>query len=162
MNMRIEWRDALSVDNNGPIDRDHKYLIKLINELGEFKAQSSRNIKFNDILSELKTYTIVHFAREEKLQKAANYPEHEDHKKEHHDLIHKLDVIISVAKKNIAENKSKEQAEVIFEQTQKFLKNWLLQHVVQHDLKMKDYVVKMQGEAKSLPDIEGSNKVETE
>ena len=75
--MKIQWRDALCIDN-GPIDADHKHLIGLINELLDLKAHSSRDEKFIEILNKLKAYTVVHFRREEELQKAAGFPRSEE------------------------------------------------------------------------------------
>ena len=151
--MKIMWRDALSVDN-GPIDADHKYLIELINELTGLEGTTSLDERFVEILGELKKYTKVHFRREEALQKAADFPECDEHEKEHADLERKLDAIIRVAKKEIDKGATRNQSKIILEQTQKFLKTWLLQHVIGHDLKMKDYVGRMKEKAKSMSPIE--------
>ena len=151
--MKIVWRDALCIDD-GPIDADHKYLIGLINGLIKLEGTASLDKNFVEILGDLKKYTKVHFRREESLQKAAGYPECDEHEKEHADLERKLDAIIRVAKKELDKGATRNQSKIILEQTQKFLKSWLLQHVIGHDLKMKDYVGRMKEKAKSMSPID--------
>ena len=152
--MKIQWRDELSVDNGGPIDADHKYLVSLINATLDLDKKPEREKLFIEILERLKIYAKVHFRREESLQKASGYPESENHKKEHVYLERKLDVIINVAKKEMAEKTSSQKSDLIFKQTQKFLNEWLIQHVIGHDLKMREYTSLMSEKAKELKSIE--------
>ena len=146
--MQIRWRDSLSIDC-GPIDADHKYLIDLINMFLIASEYASNNKEITEILGKLKIYTNIHFKREEALQKACNYPDYNNHKQEHSNLIRKLDDIIEGVNNN-----SSIQSEEKFLETRKFLITWLIKHVIGHDLGMKDYVDRMYEVAMDMPSID--------
>ena len=131
--MPIEWRTEMTVDN-GIIDDDHKFLIKTINTFETVINKKMDYLIVNKGLKLLKHYTIVHFQREEELQLHAQYLYYDAHIKEHKDLIKKLDTIIIKYEKNETIN-----SKFIME----FLKDWLIEHIINSDLRMKPYVSKM-------------------
>ena len=134
--MPIEWRDEMVVDN-GDIDNDHKFLIKTINTIETAMKKQMDDLVVNQGLRLLKHYTKVHFQREEELQLHAQYVYRDAHIKEHQELIKKLDDIteqykvigISITKKN----------SILLE----FLKDWLINHIINTDLRMRPFVSKM-------------------
>jgi len=87
--MLIVWRDQMSVDG-GSIDQDHRTLIGIINEFAATDATPAAIPVLEQILAKLDRYTQIHFEREEKLQRAINYPYHEAHRHAHNDLIRQL------------------------------------------------------------------------
>ena len=85
----MEWSEKFIVDN-GLIDNDHKFLIELINEFNENVPNFSKPEDMKPYLLSLKKYTQTHFAREERLQEAAQYNLRKEHRVEHRDMIAQL------------------------------------------------------------------------
>jgi hemerythrin len=78
-----------------------------------------------DVLKSLINYTSTHFAAEEKLMQANNYPAYEGHKKEHNQLVMQvLDV-----------QKQLQEGVVLSQPVMNFLKNWLETHIQGTDKK---------------------------
>ena len=136
--MPIQWRKEMAVDE-AIIDEDHRFLIDIVNK---FEAAISRRCDKCTIdvgLKSLKHYSLEHFKREEDLQRAAQYTFYDAHSHEHRDLIKKLDGIIvryhSASTGTDVEFVSKELSEL--------LRDWLVKHIIQSDLRMRPFVTKM-------------------
>lgn len=133
--MTVTWRDELSIDD-GPIDEDHKHLIAIIN--GFYRAAGRRvSVDVLDsALQYLKQYTLQHFQREEEIQTRIGYPFAEAHRREHRDLIRRLDQIVAEAR----QDKTRENPDTLTDNLFSLLKDWLLTHVVKADIRMKPYM----------------------
>lgn len=90
--MPIVWREAMSVDG-GIIDRDHQYLIEIINQFEMVAPDFGAVDQLTSILFKLETYTKRHFRREEELQRSINYPGCDAQRQEHLRLIGELSQI---------------------------------------------------------------------
>ena len=125
--MAILWRKELEIDG-ATIDEDHKFLINLINnyELALHIKSKQKLVELS--LKTLKHYTIQHFKREEELQRLSFYPFAQAHIHEHQDLIKTLDNITKMASEKAPEKISE------------LLKDWLINHIIQSDLRMKPYI----------------------
>lgn len=134
----IEWYDKLTIDN-GLIDEDHHILLDIINEfraeVGHFKSSDDAMAT----LESLKLYSEQHFRREEELQRAAKFPYREAHHSEHLLLIQKLEIMMQETSAASGEYLNT----VMGEKIGQFLKIWLMEHVLDSDLRMKPYVEKM-------------------
>lgn len=78
----MEWSERFRLGHSG-IDRDHKKLIALINQLSTAMSKRSGQQVSGKVLGELATYFQTHFAMEEQLMSAYNYPHSAEHKAEH-------------------------------------------------------------------------------
>ncbi len=130
--MPIVWRNEMSV-GNAELDNDHKYLISLINVI-----EAAVNSRFRDKvllphISELFIYTEEHFAREEKIQGDIRYPE--THKQKHKDLIKQLQGIRGTFEANTKGEYYNTAVQELFD----VLKTWLVDHILNEDMKMKPY-----------------------
>ena len=134
--MAIAWRDAMSTGIAG-LDNDHKQLIALINGVEQALSGASVSTVGNS-LTELLDYVQAHFEREEKVFTALNAPELEAHKKLHQDLAAKAKVFDS--KFRMA--KTDEDRRKIGSILQAFLQDWLVNHILKEDLKIKPLVPK--------------------
>ena len=85
----MEWNDTLKVGHS-LIDRDHKKLIGLINELGEAMSAGKGRDVCAKVLNELISYTKTHFAMEEQLMSAHHYAAASEHRAEHARLVHEV------------------------------------------------------------------------
>ena len=126
----IKWHDHFSVSSE-LIDNQHKKLIQLINRLYTAFKKKSVNDELQNIIAELKAYTIYHFSVEEKLFKEHNYPFKDDHEMEHQLFIDKIADFEEKFKQN--------KATLTFEMMT-FLRQWLTHHILETDMQYVPYL----------------------
>lgn len=122
------------------IDDDHKHLIDLINVFETAIAGHIDHKKVARVLLGLVEYTGQHFAREEQVQLAIRYPYHDSHRRSHRDVLKQLSGIVhdyTLAPEGPGRD-------AMIRQLSSFLKEWLVDHIIQSDLRMKPYVQQMQ------------------
>ena len=78
----IKWDDKYSVGISS-IDEEHKKFIDIINKVIDAKQRTDSSKEITEILHEMNSYVLTHFANEETYMIKFNYPEYEFHKKEH-------------------------------------------------------------------------------
>lgn len=115
----VEWKDEYSVGVE-TLDADHKKLLGLINSLQTAVHYQTGDEFEKEALDKVIDYTKYHFAREEQMLIDANYEDFEAHKKEHQQMISKVDTL--VAEYNL-------QGHEVLEDLTLFLKNWLIAHI---------------------------------
>lgn len=135
--MTILWRNELSV-GDPMIDADHKQLISIINAAEDVINESGSRRDLERVLKRLDAYTKEHFVHEEQLQKRIGYPAHEDHVAEHRKLIETLDDI----RARVGRAKDAYSYERALEGVAGMLQDWLMRHVMQHDMRMRPYIMK--------------------
>lgn len=136
--MPIEWRDKLSV-GNAVIDADHKALIGLIND---FEADMARGLDHAGLTKTLKAlfkYAKEHFAREETLQMRSGYPYYTAHAQEHRRLLTQAE---QMARRYLGDPDAPLDAAAKDEMSA-FLRDWLVGHIIQQDLRLMPYVKNM-------------------
>jgi hemerythrin len=136
--MALEWREAMSVGDEN-IDADHKHLIDLINEFGVAISGKIEHKQIAHVLLGLVEYTTDHFKREEELQLKVRYPYHDAHKKMHRDVLKQLSAIVTEYTQSPPDKRI-----AMIRDLAGFLKTWLVDHIIDSDLRMKPYVLKMQ------------------
>ncbi len=133
--MSLVWREQLSVGND-TIDADHKYLIDIINRAEQ--GMAAKNLKgLAAALESLSRYSQEHFAREEKIAKAAGYEQVPSLNQSHVALIEQLDQV----KTEISQ--MQEWSPEAVERFANLLRSWLIDHVVKEDLLMKPILQKL-------------------
>jgi hemerythrin len=135
--MTIVWREQLSVGLD-QIDEDHKQLINLING---FEWATSGQIHLDilsRILDELEEYAHGHFEREEKVQASIQFPYRDAHKQAHQVLLSDLKKL----REEFAglDDSSNTEIRQITGRMAVFLRNWLLDHILEEDLRMKPFL----------------------
>lgn len=139
--MSIAWREAMCVGDQ-TVDDDHKHLVDLINAFEIAIAGKIDHKKVARVLLGLVEYTGEHFAREEELQLAIRYPYHESHRRSHRDVLKKLSEIVA----EYIKAPEGAQRDRMVRDLANFLKEWLVDHIIQSDLRMKPYVLQMQAQ----------------
>ncbi len=139
--MSIAWREAMAVGDE-MVDSDHRHLIDLINAFEAAIVGKIDHKKVARVLLGLVEYTGEHFAREEELQLAIRYPYHESHRRSHRDVLRKLSEIVGEYTK-APEGPTRDR---MVRDLTAFLKEWLVDHIIQSDLRMKPYVLQMQAQ----------------
>lgn len=127
----IKWSDDLAVEIVD-IDADHKHLIAHLDRLFTacHEGQEADLIKHH--LLTLYGYTHRHFAHEEDVMRKCRFPEVEEHRALHAELISELDDLIEAF--------DTEPAFELSEKTLSFLQGWLLQHILVDDKKIGHHI----------------------
>jgi len=131
----LTWREELTV-GHPDIDNDHRRLIAIINDFERLSTLIPKERALHEVLISLYDYAASHFAREEEIQRAGNYPFQEAHKAAHRDLLHDITEMATRYFIKKTEPITKESLDV----AAGFLRSWLLDHIIKDDLRMRGYV----------------------
>ncbi len=126
--MLIVW-DKLFETGISEIDAQHKRLVDLINRVYDGFATSGTVVNLNQILTELTEYTKYHFRTEENYFEEFKYPDTDAHKTEHRKFVEKVQEFV---------DKVKTRKAVVNYEIINFLKDWLINHILDSD---KKYIV---------------------
>ncbi len=126
------WTDKLSVGIPG-IDKQHKELVKMINQLHDAMLKGSTNQVLGKIIQGLVDYTKFHFGTEEKIFDRINYPFKATHKVEHDKFV-----------KEVLDFQREFQSGglTLSMKVMNFLKDWLNKHIMGTDKKYAPYFAK--------------------
>lgn len=127
----MDWRDALSV-GFPVIDTQHKRLVQLLNDLHAAMQEGRSRQAMGDVLNGLISYTGTHFAAEEKIMVQHAYPGYADQKKQHEDLLKRVNAF----KTDFESGKVGLNMELM-----NFLSEWVNTHIVGTDKKLGAYLV---------------------
>jgi hemerythrin-like metal-binding protein len=126
----FQWSPDYSVGVAG-VDAQHQNLFALARELHEAMAAGQGKAALEKLLGRLIRYTASHFADEERLMRAADYPGLETHQAEHQALTRKvLDFQADFAAGRVN----------LSVQLLQFLRTWLDQHIRHSDLAYAPYL----------------------
>jgi hemerythrin len=132
--MPIVWDQTLAV-GEAAIDADHQRMIELINALEEAASHPPADNGVSRALDELSRLCHEHFVREEALQRAIGYPDHENHRLGHEMLLKRLDAVISHYEDGCDEVRAG-----IVRTLGDSLATWLATHIANNDMEFKPYV----------------------
>lgn len=121
----MRWDSSLQLGIS-LLDDQHKQLVNMINDLHRAMKLRQTMAVTGGILERLVSYTVMHFGDEEKLFQKHGYPDGDQHKKVHQDLVAK-----------VMEFKTKvERGDgTISMELMDFLKDWLVGHIKGTDKK---------------------------
>lgn len=138
---KIVWTDDMSVGCK-TLDDDHKNLIQALNDFIEALENDEGVFATDGIFTVLVDYTIYHFAREEKLLAACNYPDLAAHIETHVALKEQL---IDCRRRYMLNPNAELEDEI-----SEFLHNWLQKHILVSDL---DYRETLENSGKNIDEI---------
>lgn len=104
------------------MNRDHAEFIELRKELLGLLARQAADIEVDAVLDELLRHTRQHFAEEERLMQAAQFPPYPVHKTEH-------DRVLADLENRIAQWRHQRDAEALRHFAQVALADWFVDHV---------------------------------
>ncbi len=119
----MEWNDALSV-NIEEVDRHHKILINLMNDVYRGVMLEQPTDSVHHALDELVNFTVTHFAYEEKLFSEHGYPDQHSHSEKHKALLSQVGDVV---------NRYKSGDTSVGTAMMMFLKDWLVKHIMGTD-----------------------------
>lgn len=115
----VDWNESMSVGVE-VIDRQHKELLRLINELHGAMTQGQGTTVLREIIDGLIEYTHVHFRTEEGYFEACDYPDCAAHEQQHRDFVAK----VADFKQGFDEGRLMLTLDVM-----SFLGDWLMEHI---------------------------------
>ncbi len=164
--MGLVWREQMSVANN-LIDSEHKYLIDQINALETALNTKENHDIVEETLDHLVSYTKTHFDHEETIQRKIRYPQLDEHKLEHKQIMrnlyaikNELDSILGTDQRDRESDNNDEvtdselnmilaDEEVEHSVTKQdlepliaLIRSWIIDHVIGSDMKLKAYLIK--------------------
>lgn len=127
----VEWDDKYSVGIES-IDKQHKRLIDLINQLKTAVDYSTDEEFERSALTALVDYTKTHFTYEEELMEKYGYPDYESHQAEHQKMIREVEKVLK---------EYEEDHDRAMEHALAFLKSWLINHINGTDKQYSDFLI---------------------
>lgn len=127
----FNWDDKYSVGIR-ELDFQHKQLINILNELYEAMQNTTAQSSLGKILSELATYTKVHFATEEKYLEKYNYIGLANQVREHEKFVEKVNSF----KQDFEAGKLALSLNIA-----SFVKDWLSNHILGSDKQYGSFLV---------------------
>ena len=121
----VEWDDKYSVGIS-IIDNEHKRLIGIMNKAIVLEQNNSAPKEITEVLNEMNKYAQTHFATEEAYMAKFNYPDYENHRREHQAF--SIETMAFFDK--ITNNNRQLICEIL-----EHLKSWLVRHVQGTDTK---------------------------
>ncbi len=129
----FRWTNEYSV-NVPELDKEHQFLFEALNDFYEGLKQGVPKENLNKLVDSLVDYTQFHFRHEEEIMTAANYPGLENHKNEHRQFIEKALEFST---------KFKEGKLLISLEVTGFIKDWIVNHILNEDKKYSSYITKV-------------------
>lgn len=130
----IKWRDSYNTGIEA-VDLEHRKLVDLIEAMYTNVRDKEPKDAVEKVVNEIAGYTQEHFTNEEMLMKKEQYPQLDDHKKEHQNLIEEVAVFKERLLKNFPDGR---------EDFYRFLREWLINHILESDKKFGVYVIEKQ------------------
>ena len=124
----IKWRESYSVGVD-QFDEEHKTIVKLINEMFEVVKDCEVNISVSYEIDQLTEYTKKHFTNEETALEKAGFTLLEEHKAIHKKMVQE----VIEFKEQIEKNTAGVNSDFYL-----FLRDWLLKHILEEDMKYRD------------------------
>lgn len=126
---KLTWKPEYSVGVED-FDIDHQKLLDMMLKLFKSLRKVRGKEDASKVLQELRDYTEYHFDREEKMMEEQNYPELEEHRKEHEGMKSKM----ADFQAQFDLHSSKVSRDVL-----NYLQNWLINHINVTDKKYTEY-----------------------
>ena len=126
----LSWRDNYRV-GVPLIDTEHQYLFALINEFHDKYAVGEAHRELLLVLNRLVAYAEGHFQHEEALMREIGYPR----LARQQDLHERLYSSIFAVNEKLSRDNAKADAETL-----RFLKHWILGHILTEDMDIGDFM----------------------
>ncbi|OEU66219.1 MAG: hemerythrin [Desulfovibrio sp. S3730MH75] len=128
----LTWKDDYSVGVK-KIDEEHKMLIEMINKAYDSVETMREEKILVELIEEMRSYAMTHFATEEMYMKHYNYPLSDTHRMQHNEFLIK----VASTDNLLFSDNSKVDPLKIF----RFLADWLRNHILKTDKKFGAFLI---------------------
>ena len=125
----VRWKKSFSTDVVS-VDSEHRVLIDMLNQFIDSDSNLDEALK---VFDEVTLETINHFKHEERIMMNIKYPRYELHREKHRRLV------ADITKYRSSINASQEAN---IQELIRYLKYWLLRHLVSEDTQLRQYLNK--------------------
>jgi len=126
--MAIEWSNQLSTGLEWQ-DIQHREMLERMDGLLEAMNRNEARAVIEDLLAFLEDYTHSHFGSEERFMSETDYPALASHRGLHRRFTDRLHELQRLYKRQGASS-------LVIMHLQRWLRDWLLQHIVQEDQRL--------------------------
>lgn len=126
--MPKEWIEAYSLHNE-TIDTQHKELFNLANKVEALDSKTASKEQLGILLKEFFNYMKEHFKDEEAYMQSIDYPIMNQHCKLHESIIEQMTLTLKLSK----------GIEVLQAKIKEVSHQWLVEHILKHDLKIEKW-----------------------
>ncbi|MCX7249024.1 MAG: bacteriohemerythrin [Burkholderiales bacterium] len=126
----LSWREEYLV-GIAQIDAEHQYLFKLINDFHDEHARGGKSQDVLHVLNRLVAYAEEHFQHEEALMRSIDYPGLARQQALHEKLFSSIFTL---------NEKLSLSSATVDSETLRFLKDWLVEHIVKDDTAIGDFM----------------------
>lgn len=126
----LVWSASLEIGVK-QIDDQHKQLIDICNRVMEAVREKLGTLGVDEIIKELREYTVFHFHDEEARMEKLRYPALASHHEEHERLKRQ----VKHWQREIYEKEA-----VTVDEVNAFLRGWLIDHILQRDMAFKSWL----------------------
>lgn len=127
----ITWQDSYSV-GVGAIDRDHRLIIDLVNQLHDAQETAQSRDVVTSVLNILCEYVERHFAVEEDAMARGGYPHVDQHRREHHHLNQRV--------QEMRQLYADGEYAAVGPEMLMFLTHWLSSHILGADMRYRPWL----------------------
>lgn len=131
----LSWSDQYLLGNS-TIDSEHRELFQQISRFHDLWKQRQSPEELSKCFADLVAFIGIHFRHEEAIMKQANFPHLEEHR-----FLHRM-MLESVQELQQAYEKKTYRLE---EDTMRYLKNWLIEHIMERDHQLREFLPPQQG-----------------
>jgi hemerythrin len=135
----VDWSNKYSVYDK-ELDEQHQGLFSVVNDLHKAILAKHGKEELGHTIDKLVAYTQSHFAAEERLMQACDYPDYQSHKEEHEKLIKRVSEMDHELRKT--------DSNVAPDVLAFLVKDWLIGHILNED---KKYALSIQAHRRASP-----------
>ncbi len=125
----ITWTENFSVGVR-QFDEQHKQLVRMLNRLIAEPEAGTRSETVSELLDAMTEYAQQHFEAEEELMQQYNYPQLEEHAAQHNAFRRKTAELCMDAMYQVG---------TVPESILQYLRDWLVEHILQSDMDYKPF-----------------------
>ena len=133
----LSWSPQYSIGNN-LIDTEHEELFRLVNAFHDNWQEKRSQQSIAVLLNQLIAYAEMHFQHEETIMLDAEFPKLAEHQKIHEAMVETIFRL---------RQSFEEQHSHLEMNTMKFIKAWLVEHIIQNDYLFRDFLARRKAPA---------------
>lgn len=133
----LSWNDQYLI-GQATIDEQHKMLFRLVNDFHTHWMERRDRQDIARVLSQLIRYGELHFQDEESIMAQEGYPQLDSHHQIHEMLIEEIFKL---------NEELADKSRLLDRDITKFLKQWLIDHIVHNDYEFRNFLQRKKREA---------------
>jgi hemerythrin len=135
----LSWSNQYLIGDDA-IDAEHEELFRLINDFHSHWLEAQDRQTIARVFNQLIVYAETHFRHEEKIMEEHGFPKLAEHRLVHEAMV---ETIFQLHRSYMEENSHLEV------NTMKFVKSWLIDHILENDYRFRDFLTRSKSIAES-------------